>query len=217
MSPALSGLPDSVKLTEQGTESHLWHDMFTFWYYTFRNVPNDPITQTVMLKMNSLQLGLLSRFKTMTNSRRSAVAQLVEHNTGDRRVARQQSCFVVSLSKALYPLLSTVSAKEDPSRHVWKKSWLVCKAPKQTRTNANSKGQVCWFDVDLSRLKEWSLHVHLTISFMNMIGSTHYEHLYKYPFMWIHRTKHYLSGLLQCSVWSDISISKQSWLCVSLR
>ena len=34
-SPALSRLP--IKLPEQGTKAHLWHSMFTFWYYTRGN------------------------------------------------------------------------------------------------------------------------------------------------------------------------------------
>ena len=47
----------------------------------------------------------------------SAVAQLVEHLTGYRSVARRRSHCVVSLSNILYPLLSTGSTKEDPSQH----------------------------------------------------------------------------------------------------
>ena len=51
----------------------------------------------------------------------SAVAQLVKRKTGDRRVAGSglTSHCVVSLSKTLYPLLSTGSTKEErkPSQH----------------------------------------------------------------------------------------------------
>ena len=49
----------------------------------------------------------------------SAVAQMVDHYTGDQRVASSRhhcrSNCVVSLSKTLYPLLSTGSAQEELS------------------------------------------------------------------------------------------------------
>ena len=44
---------------------------------------------------------------------KTTVAQLEECEAGDRR---QSHCFV-SLSKTLYPLLSTGSNQEDPSQH----------------------------------------------------------------------------------------------------
>ena len=50
-------------------------------------------------------------------SYRSAVAQFVEHLTGDRSVAGRRSHSVVSLNKILYPLLSSGSTQVDMSRH----------------------------------------------------------------------------------------------------
>ena len=38
-SPALSRLP--VKMTEHGTKTHLWHDMFTYWTYTRDNAGHE--------------------------------------------------------------------------------------------------------------------------------------------------------------------------------